>query len=221
MNGGVRRPLKGVNARLPRSGGTSPRLSRLPSVRSPKRWRIPHPAAGRPRSPALERRGLLGPLAWHGGGHRRARNSPRATADHARLVSIPGSRTFLQAIPHRRSRSRTPLVGTCPDWPSRSGCSPAEWPTRECILGCTTRATSRSARSSEPARRSWWQQSSTRFGASSCGSSRSTGALMAAHRAGWGRSLIPTMGRGRHPSLASGGFVCSTHASAPGNTMVS
>ena len=132
---------------------------------------------------------------------------------------IPGPP--LQAIPHRRSRSRTPLVGTCPDWPSRSGCSPAEWPTRECIPGCTTRATSRSARSSEPARRSWWQQSSTRFGASSCGSSRSTGALLAAHRAGWGGSLIPTLGRGRHPSPASGAFVCSTHASAPGNTMVS
>jgi len=100
MNGGVRRPLKGVNARLPRSGGTSPRLSRLRSVRSPKRWRIPPPGgwtapfAGS-RTPRITR---ASGLAWR-------RPSPcselaSATADHARLVSIPG----FQDLPSRPFR---------------------------------------------------------------------------------------------------------------------
>ena len=46
--------------------------------------------------------------------------------------------------------------------------------------------------------------------------------LLAAHRArGVGGSSVPTMGSGHHQSPASGAFVCSTQASAPGNTMVS
>src|SRR4029079_17836297 len=43
---------------------------------------------------ALERRGLLGPLAWHDGGHRRARNSPRLQRTMLGLFRSQGSRTF-------------------------------------------------------------------------------------------------------------------------------
>ena len=51
---------------------------------------------------------------------------------------------------------------------------------------------------------------------------QSAGSLLAAHCAGvWRRVVGSTMGRGRHPSPAPGAVVCSTHASAPGNTMVS